>query len=456
MAASVRGHIRPGWMTRDIALLLSARALMSAARALAAIVVPIYLAKAGFSASRLGILFAATAIVSAVITSLVAALSDHIGRKPFIIGVPLLASISGLAFASTDIAAVLFVSAALGSFGRGSGAGGGSVGPYQPAEQAYIADCVSPAVRNSVFSRLTVASSLGALIGGGPLAFIPSIAGHLGLHGLNAYRPAFIVFACMTLAAGLLPLPIAPRRTEHQPGKRAIGMPRKSWPILRKLWLTNGLNGLAVGFFGPFVTYWFYRRFGAGPGTIGVLYTMINLAAMASTLSAASVAERLGIVRAIVATRVISALLIVPMVLAPQFWMAGAVYFVRMMVQRVGLPLRQSYVMGVVPPEERGIVAGLSNLPSQVTSAASPAFAGYLFEHIAMALPFGLGALAQLANAAVYYAFFRGLHPPEEELRQVVSPDSRAGAGSEQRAADTERPAAGTAARTAVGRHDRL
>ena len=56
-------------MTRDVQLLMGARVFMSAARALAGILVPIYLAQAGYSASTLGALFAAVALASAIMTT---------------------------------------------------------------------------------------------------------------------------------------------------------------------------------------------------------------------------------------------------------------------------------------------------------------------------------------------------------------------------------------------------
>ncbi|HKS91881.1 MAG TPA: MFS transporter [Tepidiformaceae bacterium] len=417
---ALRGHLAPEWMTRDMQLLIVARAFMSSGRALAGVVAPIYLAKIGFDGSELGILFAVTAIVSALLTGAVAFLSDRLGRKAFIIGVPLLAAAAGVVFALTQNAAIIFVAAAAGSFGRGAGAAGGNIGPYQPAEQAYLADSVAPQVRNSLFGRVAFASSLGAVVGVGVLAWIPDVAQALGLGELNSYRPVFIVLAFVCLVAALLPLPIAPRRAVHPSGGKApITLPRKSWRLLMRLGVTNGMNGLAIGFFGPFITYWFYTRFNAGPGTVGTLYALINVASMASNLSAASIADRLGVVKAIVVTRAVAAVMIVPMVLAPHFWLAGVVYFVRMMIQRVGLPLRQSYVMGVVPQEERAVVAGLSNLPAQGTSAATPAAAGYLFDHVSMSLPFEIGAGLQCLSAGVYWLFFRHVRPPEEAMQPV-------------------------------------
>ena len=423
MIRSVGGHLRPEWMTRDLQLLILARSFMSATRALAGVVVPIYLAKLGFSATTLGILFAVTAIVSAILTGLIGFLSDRVGRKVFIIGVPLLAACAGLVFALTQNEAVVFFFAAIGSFGRGAGAGGGSIGPYQPAEQSYLADSVPPGARTSLFGRIAFASSLGAVIGVGVLAWIPDVAQYLGVGELNAYRPAFIALSLMAFTAAMLPLPIAPRHAAASARKASFSLPRRSWPVLLRLWLSNSINGLAVGFFGPFITYWFYRRFHTGPGTVGTLYAIINLGSMVSNLSAAPAARRLGLVRAIVAARSIAAVLIVPMVLSPHFWMAGTVYFIRMMIQRLGLPMRQSYVMGVVADDERAVVAGLSTLPSQATSAASPVAAGYLFEHVAMAVPFELGAILQGANSVVFWLCFRNLRPPEEGIEEISSPE---------------------------------
>jgi len=391
-----------------------ARVVMSGTRALAGIIVPIYLALIGFNAVRLGTLFAVTALTSAALTASIGILSDRLGRKVFVVGLPLLTAVAAVAFILSRNLAVIFACAALGSFGRGAGAGGGAVGPYAPAEQAYIADATPSVVRNTVFGRLAFASAVGAVIGN-LLAAVPDLAARLGLHGTAAYRPAFLIVGLLALAAGLLAVPITNRKAAPRPsGGRAWNLSRPSRGMLLRLWATNSVNGLAMGFIGPFITYWFYRRYGVGPGTIGVLYTVINLATLASILAAAPVAHRLGLVRTVVIGRTFQALLLIPMVLAPTFWMAGVVYLVRMCAQRIAMPLRQSFVMAMVPSEERGTVAGLSNLPAQATSVMSPTLAGYLFEHVSLALPFEVGALFQLMNTALFYAFFRRVRPPEE------------------------------------------
>ena len=424
--------ILPDWMERDAFLLILARVAMSASRALAGVIVPIYLALIGFNALQLGALFTLGAVVSAIISTISGLLSDRVGRKNFLIVVPLFATAAGIVFGVTRSVPLLFAFAAIGSFGRGAGAGGGMIGPYQPVEQAYLASSVRARYRNALFGRVAFASSLGALIGG-PLAGIPQlIHGVTGINVLAAYRPAFFLTGALALVAGLLALPIhdqRPMRPVNVPARKdrrrrlpRLHLRRATWGMLLRLWVTNGINGLGIGFFGPFITYWFFRRFGATSAEIGLLYAIINLVALVSNLQAAGVARRLGLVNAISVGRMLQAILMIPMVLAPSFWLAGAFYLLRMFAQRMALPLRQSYIMGMVPDDERGRVSALSTLPAQVTMAASPPVAGYIFDNLSLALPFEIGAALQALNAMLFYLFFRDLRPPEERRETPSTP----------------------------------
>ena len=325
----LRRALRPDWLPRDVQLLIIARTTMSAARALLAVTVPIYLAGLGFSAIRLGALFTVTAIGAAALTASVGLLSDRFGRKAFVVGLPLLTAVAAALFAVSRAEALLFACAAAGSFGRGSGAGAGQVGPYAPAEQAMVADAIPRQHRNTIFGRLAFASALGALFGNG-LASLPDLLEHFGRAGAAAYRPAFLVAATCALAAGLVALPIADTRAAPrvappggQGGRRRVRLPLsgQSRAFLMKLWLTNSVNGLATGLFGPFITYWFYRRYGVS-GHDWALYAAINVVSMFSVLSAAGVARRIGLVRAVTFSRVCQGSLLIPMALAPSFWIA--------------------------------------------------------------------------------------------------------------------------------------
>ncbi|MHB1975292.1 MAG: MFS transporter [Acidimicrobiales bacterium] len=423
----------PEWSDRNIVVVLGARTAMSAARALAGVVAPVYLALDGFNAERLGALFAVVAVASAAMATAIGLLSDRLGRKPFLVVVPLLAALAGIAFAYDRTTAVLFCAAALGSFGRGSGAGAGAVGPYQPAESAFVVESLPARYRNVVFGRLSFVSSIGAL-GGGLLALLAPSHRIAGAAATAAFGDVFLATAGLAALAGFLALFIVearPPRVVSAPSTpglagrsrlrsvlSALHLPRRSRPLLYRLWVTNSLNGFAIGMFGPFVTYWLFRRYGASAGEIGVLFAVVNLVTAAATLSAAGLARRWGLVNTVGIVRSAQAALLVPLVLMPTFESAGAVYLLRMVVQRIGLPLRQSYVLAMADAEERAAVTALSNLPSQLTMAVSPLLAGYLFDEVSIALPFDIAAVFQGLNAVLFWFFFRDA-PPEEEQAQA-------------------------------------
>ena len=414
-AGAGRWHraLMPHWADRNFLLILVARLSMSASRAVAGVITALYLSSEGFSGVEIGALFVVVTVASAIMSMAIGLVSDRAGRRPFLVTVPLLTATAAVIFGTVRIPAVLFIFAALGSLGRGAGAGGGGVGPYQPAESAFVAEGVPKKHRADAFGRLAFSSSLGALLGGLLAGLAHAGSGMGAVEATSAYRPAFLVAALLALIAGLLGLGLKEELRPKEGGKSNFHWPRRSWPVLWRFWITNGVNGFAIGLSGPFISYWFNRRFGAGPGEIGLLFAIIALGSLVSSLSAAGIARRMGTVNTITIVRTISALLMVPIALAPSFLVAGALYFVRMLSQRLGMPLRQSFTQDMADPAERSSLAALSNLPLQATMGGSQALAGYLFDEVSLAAPFELAAVFQCANTAFFWILFHW-KPPKQ------------------------------------------
>lgn len=409
----------PTWFTRDLRWITLSRAARSLSQGYLTVIVPLYLLQIGFNAVSLGELFTAGAIISAVLTVSVSLLADHLGRKPFLVIFPIFTAIGALGFIATQNFWIIVAASSFGTLGRSAGAGGaGSGGPFYPAQQALIADHSSAADRNKVFAAFsftdTMASTVGALLAGVPDLLML----HAGFTVVDAYKPLFVLTSVLAIVMMLTILPVREtvRRRTKSDGRRAL-IPRKSRNVIGRLALTNLVNGFGVGFFSPFISYWFYTRFGASPGTIGLLFALVSLGAALPYLAAPSLAKKLGIVNAVVGIRLIGVCLLALLPLMPTFLLAAVMYFLRMVLQRTSIPLRQSYSMGVVTKEERSAAAGLSNLPSQVAAAVSPLAAGYIFETISLELPFEIGAALQLANAVLFFSLFRHIRPPEEAAR---------------------------------------
>ena len=425
------------WLNRDLFWLFVLRVLRSFAQGFLGIITPLYIAMLGYDAIHLGILFAIAAVVSAMISGAIGILADRFGRKTFLVLISLMMGAGGVMFALTRSFVLIVLAGALGSIGRGGALGGAAWGPFYPAAQALIAEQASDERRTTVFGALAFVGVTSAAIGS-LLAAIPHLFQHLfAIPVLDGYRALFLLTGPFGIAMALAVLPVrelhsgtsrasrvtqaamdppARAAAEPRPERRLFGISARSWSLIWRFMVTNATNGAAVGMLGPFVVYWFYRRFSVTSTELAELFFVLNLVSAIPYLLAGRIALAFGSVRSVVITRAIATVLLFVVVLMPTFLLAAAVYTLRMIFNVLSVPVRQSYLMGVIDPSERASAAGLASFPSQVTSAVGPYFAGYFMQNFALGLPLEFAAAMQALNTLLYWLFFRNIYPPEEQL----------------------------------------
>jgi MFS family permease len=431
----------PIWLNASLTWLFVVRALRSASQGYLAIIVPLYLALLGYDAVHLGILFTAASIASSVLSALTGVLSDRWGRKAFLILICLLTAGGGIAFALWQNFTVLVLAAAIGTIGRGGGAGsGGNWGPFYPAEQALIAEHAHDAYRTTIFGAL---SFVGVIAGafGSLLAWIPQLLeSTAGVPQLGGYRLLFAITALfgIAMAAAVLPVTETHRYTRAETAATSyhsmLGLSSRSFALVVRLMAANAVQGLSIGLLGPIIVYWFYLAYGVGAGELANLFFVINLAAAAPYLLAGRLAYLMGSVRTVVITRIVGVGFLAAMLFARSYFLAAVLYTMRMITVTVGVPVAQSYLMGIIEPAERASAAGLSTVPWQVASSAGPYLAGYLMEYVTLDLPLEISAVLSAVSAGLYYFFFRDIRPPEEmdwpsEKPQAAAADIRKNAG---------------------------
>jgi MFS family permease len=434
LRASVGSLLAASWRG-DLRYLLGGRALRSLSQGYLGIIVPLFLVRAGYGTVRIGVLLTVAAAGGAVLTALVGFAADRWGRKPLLITLGLTTAAGGTVFALTTAYVPLLVAAALGTIGGGGAAGsGGGFGPYYPAEQALLAEHAGDADRTTVFAGLSLVGVLAASVGAA-LAGLPRLVAATGLTSrIDGYHLLFALTAVVGLAMAVIILPvaeIAPSRAQAAPAAPAP-LSRQTRGLLARFAVTNAINGLAIGFLGPILALWFHLRYGVDSASIGALYFAINIAAVVPYLGVPWVTRRLGgAVRTVVAVRLASSGLLAVIPLMPSFALAGACYLVRMLANAVSVPVRQSYVMGIVAPTERSRMAALSNLPARIFALAGPTVAGIVLQVWWIGVPLELAAGLQLVYAGLYWRFFRGVRPPEEvEPVPLFTEEDEAGAQS--------------------------
>jgi len=397
---------------REYLLLLISRAARSLGMAIIAIVLPLIVAHRGYGAGAAGFIFTAASAGAAILLFAAGFVGDRLGRKPVLVALAVLSAITTIGFGLASSYTLLVTFAFLGALARGGGAGsGGAWGPFAPVEQPLIAEIVPREARAAALGQLSfigvLAGAVGSLAAALPDALRGTMPGDAGEVATMALA------GVMQLAAGILVLWV--REAPPAPARPELGrhLSSRARGAIWRLSLTNSLNGFGVGFLGPFLTYWLEVRYHVGATDLAGLYTLANLVTALPYLGAAQLARRLGSVRAILWTRLVGALFTACLPLAPTFTLAGAVYILRMVFQTVGNPIRQSFVLELVPPEERGRLNAASSVPSQVTTAVSPAVGGYLMQVLGLVgLPLELAALFQAANAILFNVFFRRAGDP--------------------------------------------
>jgi MFS family permease len=335
-------------------------------------------------------------------------ISDRFGRKLVLAIFSLLGAICALAFLFDMPLWVLAIAGALGTIGRGGGpASGGQFGPFYSAEQALLSEHVDAQSRTRTFAIFAMVGAFGGSIG-----FL--------LTYLHDYRLLYAIASAVGILLFLSVMPIQEGASAHREDKqiRLAPLSKRTWGLVWRFAFTNATNGLAVGFLGPMLVLWFHLRYHAPADQIGTVYMIIGFCTIVSYSFVARTVKAIGgAVRTVVSLRLLSCVLLAVLPFMPTLWLAGLVFLVRVLVNSMTVPVRQSYVMGIVLPHERSRVASITNVPSQFASMVGPSIAGFMLHSIWIGAMLEAASLLQLLNAGLYWGFFRKTHPPEERVR---------------------------------------
>lgn len=80
------------------------------------------------------------------------------------------------------------------------------------------------------------------------------------------------------------------------------------------------------------------------------------------------------------------------------------------------VPVRTSYVMAVVTPDERPAAASITNVPRSLASALPPIAAGWMLDQSNFAWPLLICAGCKITYDLLFLGMFRHVRPPEETI----------------------------------------
>lgn len=364
---------------------------------------PLYLVALRWNSVEIGILFASVVALHAVLTLISGPLSDQIGRKGFLVSYEAaLIGASVLALISTSPQAVA-LAALIGGFGRGMN---GAAGPFGPIEQAWLARTAPFSNRGFIFSLNTALGSAGMAVGAF-LAMIPA-AWQSGLPNAADYQP---IFAFVAVASGitlwLLFTSPEQRTTTTRPIEHLTNRTQENHRLLA-IAKVNAINGAAIGLIGPLIAYWFYLRYGVGPGHIGLVLGLSFAVTAATAILAGRLSHGGRLVSTVVRFRSIGLVLLLIFPLMPSFGWAATIYVMRAALNRGTVGARQALNLSLVRDQRRGLAATLSSLSTQLPRAFGPIIAGAAFQAGLLITPFYIAAGLQAIYLFAYQKTFGG------------------------------------------------
>ena len=405
-------------MSRDVRLLFAARSARMFAYGALAIVLVLYLDALGLDGAAIGALLSLTLVCDTAIGLWLTTRADRFGRRRTLLLGALLMAGAGIVFGIADALPVLILAATIGVISPS----GSEVGPFLAVEQAALSQTVAGSRRTSVFAWYnlvgSVASAVGALAAGATVTLLRAN----GASDVDAYRVIVLGYGTLGIGLTLIFAGVSPQIEAPPDRPLADGTIRGRFGLHRSRGVVARLAALFTidAFAGGFViqsllAYWFYVTFAVPEAAIGGIFFAANLLAAASSLAAARIAARFGLINTMVFTHLPSNVLLVLVPLMPTVELAVLMLLARYSISQMDVPTRQSYTMAVVDPDERSAAAGVTGVARSLGAAAGTAVAAPLLAVPGLAaLPFFIsGALKVVYDLALWRAF-RARPAPED------------------------------------------
>ena len=358
------------------------------------VAIPVFLPLEGMSVTNLGAILTTVGLATVIFSIPFAILSDRYGRKLLMLMGSVISTIIIIVPGFTSDFLPIELSAILGGMGEAM---------FLSTWNAYLADTTAGDSRASAFSMsfvtFTIASGVGSLLPG----LFPLIPMKLQ----DAHRVVFVLLGILGLGTSLSVLKWA-ENVKPKASRRGI-LPRKSLGIIAKFSTANMMIGLGAGLIIPLIPTWFYLRFNVTDVFSGPLIAVSNLAMGLAAVASPAVAKRLGLVRGIVTTQLLSTLFLVAMPFTSTPWVAGPFYVVRAMLMNMSSPLSDTFLMGLIAEDERATASSFNVVIWRLPNAASTVVGGALLNSGELSLPFYVCTALYVSSIALFYTLFRNV-----------------------------------------------
>ena len=309
-----------------------------------------------------------------------------------------------------------------------------------PVVMRDVAEPARPFLFSAAFTILVVAAIVGSAAGG----FLPRLFHAFTPSDRLALRWSLWVSAAVTLLCAIpfQRMTEPPRPADPEPASE--GLPpgvlverrlRGAWRQMRdlvdvdwglelKLVLPSVLIGLGAGLIIPFLNLYFRDRFGLSEVGIGLLFSAMQLFMVAGNLFGPAVSRRMGLVRGVVTTQLLSVPFMVALALSTWFPLVATAFFLRSALMNMNQPLSSHFAMEVVPKRDHAITNSLLSLSWYLAWSVSADVGGALIERKGYTEPLLVAAALYVGASVLYWYFFKDVEEGRVPRAEVEIPNA--------------------------------
>src|SRR5437879_1168208 len=377
------------------------KASRTSVASLLSILTPIYLARLGYSALYVGVGLTAILAGNAFFNILLTWYGDYLGRKRFLLVFSLLVIVSGVLLSSTIFLPLILLGLFLGNISTT----GTEAGPFQSIETGVLPILEPEERRNRAFGVYNFigygASSIGAFVASAPDYFLDS---------LLASRLLYLVYGLV----GVVLLVIYRRignieSQETGPKKIGLGNVRlEARRDITKLSFFYSIDAFGGSLVSQFVlSYWFSQVYRVSLSSLGEIFLAVNVVTAFSTLAAPVLAERLGNLRTMVSTHLLSNVFLIMVPLAGSFLAAIAFLFLRQSISQMDVPTRQAFMAQLFTDQERVPANAVTNTSRSLSGTLGGPLTAIMFSVGAASLPILTGGFSKILYDLLVFHSYR-------------------------------------------------
>ena len=397
-------------LSRDAKTLIFTRAIRGFVDGIAFVVLPAHLSHLGFSATQVGAVVAASLLGSAGLTLGAGLLSRRLPAHTLLTGASWIMLITGVSLGFTTAFVPILLISVVSTLNPSAG----DVSPFLPIEQALLSNAVSDNNRTALFARYNLVGSLvgalGALCAGVPVF----LARSLGATDQTGRQSSFVFYGLAGIVV-LIAYRRLPRitRTDTKASRQPLSVDSRA--VVFRLAALFSLDSFGGGFATQAIfALWVFGRFGLSMETLGAVFFATGIISAFSSLLSVRISQRIGLVRTMVFTHIPASILLILVALSPNVGVAMALFILRSLLSQMDVPVRTSYVMAVVSPDERAAAASITNVPRSLASALPPLAAGWMLDQSRFGWPLIICAVCKLIYDVLLLNMFQHVVPPHE------------------------------------------